>query len=131
MMNRRGLGPATALVALTLLMGTATMAQTRNETPTRLAALASEARTSADHAKVAKEYRLQAESFEARAAEHDATVSRLSKNPPPIAFKWPSMASPDLVHAKQKAVEARRAARESRELADRHLRMSVEALADN
>ncbi len=130
-MNRKGLGSATALVALTLWMGTPTMAQSNDETPTRLTALAGEARTSAEHAKVAKEYRLQAESFEATAAEYDATVKRLSKNPSPMTYKWPSMASPDLVQAKQKAVEARRAARESRELADHHLRRSVEALADN
>lgn len=96
-----------------------------------LADRASQAKTPADHAKVAKSYRLQAEAFDAKAAEHEARAAALAKHQPGIAYKWPAMAPPDITTAKQQAMEARRAARESRELAEHHLRLSVEALAND
>lgn len=102
-----------------------------NDAPTQLARLAREARTPGEHAKVAKSYREQAEAFDAQAATHEARVAELSKSPSPMAHKWPAMASPDMTKERQRAVEARRAARESRAAADRHLRMSVEALAND
>lgn len=97
---------------------------------TQLAALAREARTPNEHARVAKGYRLQAESFEAKAAEHEARVERLMKNQLPIAHKWPAMGAGDIEKAKRQALDARRAARQSREFADHHLRLSVEAHAN-
>jgi len=119
------------LAALTLAIPTGTaMAQQTPDSTTQLAALARDARTPSEHARVSKGYRLQAESFDARAAEHEARVAKLSRNQPGITHKWPAMAPPDLVKAKQQAMDARKAARQSRELADHHLRMSVEANAD-
>lgn len=100
------------------------------EATTQLAALARDARTPSEHASVAKAYRLQAESFEARADDYEALVATRSRNQPGIALKWPAMAPPDVVSAKAQAREARSAARQSRELAADHLRMSVEANAD-
>lgn len=126
---RLALVAGAAVVALIAMRGIA-MAQDTPDTTTQLAALAREARTPSDHARVAKSYRLQAESFEAKAAEHEARVEKLTKHQPPIANKWPSMVSGDIAKAKRQVVDARRAALESRQLADRHLRLSVEAQAE-
>jgi len=96
---------------------------------TQLAALARDARTAAQHADVARRYRLQADALDARAAEHAARASALVRTAPGIAHKWPAMAPRALSQAKQDAIEARRAARESRELASRHHAIAVETLA--
>lgn len=101
------------------------------DNPTQLAALAREARTAGEHADVARRYRLQADTLDARAAEHEARAETLARNAPGIAHKWPSMAPQNVKLAKQQAVDARRAARESRELASRHQTLAVEALAAN
>ena len=97
--------------------------------PQRLAALAREARTGPQHAVLAREYRVQAETFERKAGEIEGRVERLQRSLPAIAHKWPAMAPRELTSAKEEAVSARRAARESRLLADRHLRLAVEAAA--
>lgn len=104
---------------------------TMSEQPTQLARLAREARTPGEHARVSKSYREQAEAFDAQAQSHEARVAQLSRSASPMTHKWPAMAAPDLTKERQRAVEARRAARESRMLAEHHLRMSVEALAND
>ncbi len=116
------------VVAVALVAAAPSQAQ---DQPGQLAALAKEARTPADHAKVAKSYRLQADEFDARAAEYEARVARLAKHQPGISYKWPAMAPPDITRAKQQAMAARRAARESRALAEQHVHLSVEALAND
>lgn len=120
---------AVAVVALTASTESV-MTQQTHESTGQLAALAREARTPSDHAHVAKAYRLQAESLESRAAEHEAHVARLTKNQPAIVHKWPAMAAGEIGKAKRQALDARRAAYESRQLADHHLRLSVEAQAN-
>lgn len=95
----------------------------------RLQALARSASTPAEHAEVAKQYRLHAEAQEAIAAQHEARVAQLTRSSGAIIHKWPGMASAQLQAARRDAVQARRAARESWELADRHLRLAVEAQA--
>ena len=85
----------------------------------------------AEHAKLAKEYRLRAESFEAQAKKHEAEARKLHARPrSPIAHKWPAMSPEPWVKERQLAMEARRAAKESMEIADNHMRASVEALAE-
>ena len=115
-----------APIALALLTGTAVSAQNRFD---QLAALAREARTPAQHASLAKQYRLHAETFDRRAAELEARAGRLGRTLPGIAHKWPALAPPALNSAKQDALDARESARQSRDLADWHLRLSVEAQA--
>lgn len=118
-----------AAVTLIALRGTA-VAQQLPEAPSQLAALARDARTPSDHARVAKAYRLQAESFDATAAEHESHVERLTRRQPAFAHKWPALMSGDIAKAKRQAMDARRAARENRQLADRHVRLAVEAQAE-
>lgn len=96
---------------------------------TKLQAMAEQAKTPAQHAAVAKQYRLRAESFEAKAVEHEINAERYAKAAGAMYRKWPGMAPRAMQEEKQKAVEARRAAQENRTLAESHLRQSVEAMA--
>jgi hypothetical protein len=89
-----------------------------------------EASTAREHADLARRFRLQAEAFDATAAEREAAANRIARQAPGMLSKWPAMAPPALAHAKQQALDARRSAQESRTMADRHLRLAVEAQAD-
>lgn len=121
-----GMALAAGLLATT---GT-TRAQNVTKPEAELAELARSATSSTEHARVAKGYRLQADALDARALEFETKVARSSRNAPPMAHKWPAIAQPDVVKAREQAMDARRAARESRQLADHHIRLSVEARAD-
>jgi len=114
---------------LALALMTFTGAAYAQQNPAQLAALAREARTAAEHADVAKRFRLQAEELDKKAAAHEATAARLANNAPAIAHKWPSMAPQGAKIAKEQAMEARRAAHESRELASYHHGLAIEVLA--
>jgi len=89
------------------------------------------ARTAASHAAVAKEYRLHAQALEAKAAGHEKNVKELTRASGAAVHKWPGLASRQLQNEKASAVETRRAARETMALADRHIRLAVEAQAGN
>lgn len=115
-------------VLAALVLAPAGVAQAQ-DAPDRLAAMARSANTPQEHAAIAKRYRLQAESFDTTAAQHEARADRLARSQPGIAHKWPSMAPRTLSDAKRQALEARRAAHESRLLAERHITLSVEAQA--
>lgn len=94
----------------------------------KLALMAREAKTPAEHATVAKHYRLRAEAFEAKAQKHEAEAQKLAARPRnPLEVKWPAMARKSWQRESQLAVQARRAAKESYDLADRHIRLAVEA----
>lgn len=95
-----------------------------------LHARAATARTTAQHAAVAKEFRLQAESLGQKAAAHEKEAEQLMRSAGPMVHKWPAMAPRKLQEEKALAVQARRQEREARKLADHHLRMAVEAQAD-
>jgi hypothetical protein len=94
----------------------------------RLQAMAASAKTPAEHATVAKHYRLAAESFENKARRHEAEAARL-QNRPQLSFnsKWPAMSPKSEQNERTLAMEARRAAQENLQLADRHYRLSIEA----
>jgi hypothetical protein len=94
-----------------------------------LEAVAKAAKTPADHAKVAKQYRLRAEEWKTKAEKHEADVKRLkARHKSAMEYKWPAMANnQSLEKARQMAVEARRAALESNELAEYHYRASIES----
>lgn len=89
---------------------------------------AAAADTAAKHAAVAKEYRLHAEALNAKAVEHEKNVQGYVRAMPQMR-KFPGMAPAAMQKEKSKAVEARRAANEAMALADRHVRLAVEAQA--
>lgn len=103
---------------------------TAQDQASRLAALANEARTTEQHADVARRYRLQADALDKQAAEQEKRAAAMTAHAPGIAHKWPAMAPKATRQAKEQALETRRAARESRELAEQHQRLAVEGLAD-
>src|SRR5262245_37099292 len=90
----------------------------------KLSALARDATQPAEHVRVANQDRLREELFEAQAAEYEQSAKRRHQAAGPMIHKWPAMSPPALQKDKQKAMEARRAAQENRELAERHLRDS-------
>lgn len=92
-------------------------------------AQAMSARTTNEHAAVARQYRQHAESLAAKAAEHENNVKQLMRASGASVIKWPGMASGQLQKEKAKAVETRRAANEAKGLADKHIRLAVEAQA--
>ena len=94
------------------------------------AALPRDARTAEQPADVARRYRVQAESLDGKAAEQEKLAAQQAAHGPGIVHKWPSMAPRTLTDTKQKALDYRRAARESREHSDRHRALAVEARAD-
>lgn len=120
------LGLGTTVVAL-LALAAPGLAQSADQA--QLMARSREARTVSEHADLARHFRLQAESLDARAAEREAVAARQARQAPSILHKWPSMATGAFTQVKQEALEARRAAQESRGLAERHLRLAVEAQA--
>jgi len=99
---------------------------------TELESVAKAAKTSVDHAKVAKQYRLRAEEWNTKAERHEAEVKRLQARPRnAMDHKWPAMANNSpLNKERQLAVEARRASVELTERADYHYRASIEAAAE-
>jgi hypothetical protein len=93
-----------------------------------LEVLASRAATPADHLHVARHFRARAETLEVKAAEHVYEAARLRRQgPDPFQTKW-RHALPDPVRrADEAALEARRAARQARELSSHHLQLAIEA----
>src|SRR5262245_9313294 len=94
----------------------------------QLQEMARAADSAGEHAEVAKQYRLRAESLDAEATKHEDEAKKLARSAGAMIYKWPAMASGHQ-RAKEKAVQTRRAAAESRKLADHHVRLSVEAQA--
>lgn len=117
-----------SLLALSVFAGPG-MAQTAPGQD--LLALSREARTTRDHAELARRFRLQAEEFDATAAAHEARAKKLFDAAPTSVKKWPHITMPDVTRAKSQAMEARRAARESRELSEHHTQRAVESLGDS
>lgn len=119
-----------ALLATLISAGTALFAAEKANPPSgnEIAKMAENARTAADHAAVAKAYRLRAESFAEMAEKYEAEVAK-KNNGPKIGMesKWPAMSRNASQREKQKAISARRSARECEQLAAYHTQLAVEA----
>ena len=94
----------------------------------RLARLAADADTAAQHASVARAFRDRADALDAEAADHEAEVRDLEARRFPYQYKLSSNLQPEH-RPRQRAIEARRAARDSRALAERHSQAAVARLA--
>lgn len=93
----------------------------------KLHRLAQSATTAAEHAKVAKLFRLQGEAMEAKALAHESKAKEYSSQPKPaLAYKWPSMVPQKGAEERKLAVQARRASREAFEMASKHVQLAVE-----
>jgi len=118
------------IVATGLVLAAGSASAQRVNERQDLQTMARAASTTAEHASVARQYRLEGEAFAAKASEHEANVNRMTKSAGSIMHKWPSMAPGALRAEKDLAMAARRSSEESFRLADHHLRLSVESLAD-
>lgn len=117
------------LVAALISAGTALFAAEKADFPSgsEIAKMAENARTASEHVAVAKAYRLRAESFAEMAEKYETEVAK--KNGPKIGMesKWPAMSRNASQREKQKAIDARRSARECEQLAAYHTQLAVEA----
>lgn len=124
-----------SLCALTFsIPATAKSSVTTEERPfatnAKLEQMAEAAQCAAEHGEVAKQYRLRAETLDAKANEHERKAAELEKKPKgPMHSKWPAMASKPWVKERDLALQTRRAAKEAQQLADRHVRLGVETLS--
>ncbi len=107
---------------IVMLMGAVAMFA---DEPKKLAQLAKDAKTASEHAQVAKQYREHAASLEKKAAKLESEA-RVQDAGPTRAMeqKWPAMIVNARERKAQMAVQARRAAEEAREVADRHDRLA-------
>jgi len=125
-MTIAALGAAAAILMTTAGAGRAMAAEPVTETA-KLHRMAREATTAAEHVKVAKLFRLQAEQMEAKAAVHEKKAREYAAAPKsPLAHKWPAMAPQKDRQERELAMQARRAASESLEMAARHTQLAVE-----
>ncbi len=115
----------TNLIATMLLAGSMAFAAEPNA-PT-LEARARAAITASDHADVSRAFRLRAQEMDATAKRHEAEVAKIGPNRIGVPAKWPGMAvNTPYEKAKRRALEARRAANESRELSAKHAQLATE-----
>ena len=104
-------GLTVAAAALAMALSVPAFAQDKASLET-VHAKAVKANTAEKHAAVARDYRLQAESFAAQAVAHEKEAAQLTRASGAMVQKWPAMTSRQLQNAKAKALEARRAQRE-------------------
>ncbi|MDZ7636690.1 MAG: hypothetical protein U5J83_00280 [Bryobacterales bacterium] len=119
-----------ALAAAFVLAGTALFAAEKADLPkdAEIAKMAESARSASEHAAVAKAYRLRAEEFAETAERLEAEVAKKQTGPKVgMSSKWPAMSRNSAQREKQQAIAARRAARESQEMAALHTQLAVEA----
>jgi hypothetical protein len=95
------------------------------------ARLAKAARTADEHRTVARLYQERAAALEEKAKRHEERADSLARREGynPMKYKWPAMVQGPIDLERSKAMQARRAARESLALMDRHLRLAEEAPA--
>jgi|GEM_PF-1637627 len=88
----------------------------------KLAAMSKAAKTAQDHLELARVYRERAAEFEAKARRHETKADELTRQVSynPLRHKWPAMAHGPADRERNLAMQARRAAKESLQLAERH-----------
>ena len=120
------------IAALGTMILAATIASTlAAETPgilksAEVRALVSNAKTPADHQKLARHYTAMAEKHDAEAKEHEALAAEYTKNPTGHGVKHP-MSGQTAEHCKYYAEHCRKAASEMRSLAAAHQGMAKTA----
>jgi len=100
----------------------------------KIALQAKNARTAGEHTAVARLYEQRAAAFEAKAQRHDEQADSMARRDGynPMKYKWPAMVQAPIDRERSKAMQARRAARESLELMAHHHRLagSASSVAD-
>jgi len=90
-----------------------------------LAERAKTAQSADDHRAVARQYQERAMTFDAKAVQHEQEAEKMAKRQReqynPLSSKWPAMVQGPVDRERGKALQARRVARESRDLTAYHL----------
>jgi len=92
-----------------------------------------EATTGPEHLKAAEQWDARAIAFDGQAVKHERDADERARNTGYNAMrhKWPAMAQAPVEHLRGKAMQARRAANESRELAKYHREQAEKLAAGN
>ena len=93
-----------------------------------IAAIAKTASTPAEHARVAKQYLTRAQALETKADKLERELRASASNRSAMDQKWPAMMNGMREKKEQNVMQARRAANESRELAEHHSRLAGRTL---
>ena len=111
---------------LTVSAGTAAAIEPKGAMkPKEVKALVANAKTPADHMKLARHFMAMAKMHEDEAVEHEALAIEYARNPPYLASKHP-MSGNTAEHCKYFAEHCRKAAAEMRAMAAAHEAMSKE-----
>jgi hypothetical protein len=111
---------------LTIANGTAAAVEPNGAMkPKEVKALVANAKTSADHMKLARHFNAMAEKHEAEALEHEALAVEYTRNPRMGSSKTP-MSPNSAEHCKYFAEHCRKAAKEMRAMAAAHEAMAKE-----
>jgi hypothetical protein len=116
------------IIALTTAAALATAGEVKLSEE-KLSKLSKSAKSQADHKEVSRQYELRASELEAKARVHDQEAERLAnrKGYNPMAHKWPAMVTAPVDRERSKAMQARRAARESMDLMAKHRELAAKA----
>ena len=96
---------------------------------TALETLAKEAKTSSEHAEVARQYELRGKGLQAKAESMEREIRQQRANPSAMETKWPAMVANARERREQVAMQTRRAAEESFRLAEHHRTLARDSRA--
>lgn len=116
----------TTILACLLVGSVAALAQSNAEMAS-VNAKAKLASSSAEHTDVANLYGQRADDMIKKAIRHEEMAKSMQAIQPPINHKWPSMAQKPWEKELRLALQARRAAEESRALAAKHIELAEKA----
>ena len=120
---------ATSLTVFVLTLGASQVAAVERKgalKPKEVKALVVNAKTAADHMKLARHFTAMADKHEAEANEHEALAAEYTRNPQVGASKH-AMAGNTAEHCKYYAEHCRKAAKEMRAMAAGHEAMAKDA----
>ena len=122
---------------LTVVLAAATLANAAEPAKSmevrEIKKLAVEAKSAPEHSRVAEQWEARAIAFEAQAAkyEQEADARARDKGYNPMRHKWPAMAQGPIDYLRSKAMQARRAADESRQMMAHHRDLAIGLNAGN
>lgn len=129
-MNLNRIAQVMILTAAGALLAAASPVDSWTKMDTKaLAERAKSAKSAEEHRAVARQYEERALTFDAKAAQHEQEADKMTKRQReqynPLSSKWPAMVQGPVDRERGKALQAKRAARESREVMAYHLEQAA------
>lgn len=112
---------------LILILTAASLSIAAEADSKQLQAKARAANSPTAHSEVSRDYLDRAAALDAKASRHEAEAERMAKdtNYNPMNHKWPALAAAPAERERRLAMQARRAANEARELAQKHEKLAT------